>query len=200
MALRVHILLGKSKRVLAALVIGFLASQVVTLAVIVSLLAHGGSIIPPAKIAISGIKSCSKASSDPQWVYPLCCSTLLIYELMLIAFCLHHAIAHLERPLWTSIRSYTGSLTSIIVRQSLFYFTVAFFGILITAMSQTPALQSSAAFLIINSIADFVLLTMIGPWIVLDLRRQYEENIENNNLRVLNLTTLRFGDRSIEEG
>ncbi|EIW74774.1 hypothetical protein CONPUDRAFT_77615 [Coniophora puteana RWD-64-598 SS2] len=47
MALRVHILLGKSKRVLAALVIGFLASQVVTLAVIVSLLAHGGSIIPP---------------------------------------------------------------------------------------------------------------------------------------------------------
>jgi len=199
MALRVHILLGKSKRILAALVIGFLTSQAITFAVLISTFARGGSIVPPAKIAISGVRYCNKTVPEPQWVYPLCAAVLLIYELMLFLLCLYHAITHIERPLCPSIRRYAGSLASIMVRQSLFYFSAVGFGIIMIAMSQNLTLQSSTAFLVINSTAEFVLFGMIGPWIVLGLRVQYKEGFGKFNISVPHGTTLRFGDNSAED-
>ncbi|EIW75955.1 hypothetical protein CONPUDRAFT_76994 [Coniophora puteana RWD-64-598 SS2] len=57
MALRVYVLLEKSKRVLAVLVIGFLAAQAVTFSIVISemLLVRGGSIVTPAKAAIMDV-------------------------------------------------------------------------------------------------------------------------------------------------
>ncbi|EIW75930.1 hypothetical protein CONPUDRAFT_85157 [Coniophora puteana RWD-64-598 SS2] len=142
MALRVYVLLEKSKRVLTILVVGFLASQAVTFSTIISLLARGGTIMPPAKVAISGIASCHTEPSEPQWVYPLSCSALLVFELLLIILCLYHAFVHLSWPMTTSIGHYAGSIVLLMYQQSLIYFIVALVSILLNAVSQAPALRS----------------------------------------------------------
>ncbi|EIW75638.1 hypothetical protein CONPUDRAFT_93381 [Coniophora puteana RWD-64-598 SS2] len=139
MAIRVYVLLGKSKRVRAALFIGFFTTQVINLSVVVSVLARGGSL--KANISVFGVDTCYKPLSESPWVFPLCCSALLVFELTLIVLCLYHAITNLKRPLCTSIMCYAGSIASLIVRQSLIYFILAFVSVLVTAVSQAPSLR-----------------------------------------------------------
>jgi len=196
MALRVYVLLERSKRVLAILMVGFLASQAVTFSTIISLLVRGGTIMPPAKVAISGIASCHKEPSEPQWVYPLSCSALLVFELLLIILCLYHAFARLNWPMATSIGHYAGSIVLLMYQQSLVYFIVALVSILLNAVSQAPTLRSSMVFSIVNAITDFIMLAMIGPRMMLGLRKQYEDDVNGYDLRTFHAATLRFADHN----
>ncbi|EIW75677.1 hypothetical protein CONPUDRAFT_77307 [Coniophora puteana RWD-64-598 SS2] len=158
MALRVYILLEKSKYVLVILVVGFLITQSVTFSIVISesLVARSGSIVTPANEAISGITSCNKTSSEPkQWVWPLCCSALMVFELILIVLYLYSAVLQLKRPLWTSIRRSAGAIGMFIVKQSLIYFIIAFLVLLITAVGQSPTLQSLVSEPTMGSIKEY---------------------------------------------
>jgi len=200
MALRVYVLLQKSKRILFVIIPAFLASQGAVLFSVITIAERGGSSMP-ANVAIFGVNSCRKVLSEPQWLYPLFCSAMIIFEVTLFVLCSRYAIKRLERPLkWASTTHYASSLALLVIKQNLFYFIISFVAVLVTLVGRAPAPQSSAVYKTINSIIDFYLFTMIGPWSVLRLRNRHEEDVNGYALHTLPATTLRFADTDTAGG
>ncbi|EIW75939.1 hypothetical protein CONPUDRAFT_76980 [Coniophora puteana RWD-64-598 SS2] len=167
MALRVYVLLQKSKRILFVIIPAFLASQGTVLFSVITISERGGSSMP----------------------------------VTLFVLCSRYAIKRLERPLrWASTTHYASSLALFVIKQNLFYFIISFVAVVVTLVGRAPAPQSSAVYKAINSIIDFYLFTMIGPWSVLRLRDRHEEDVNGYALRTIPATTLRFADTDTAGG
>jgi len=177
MAVRVWILLGAERRVFFILLTAFVISQGLSLVdAMLSIMEYtGGSDY----LDENDVEGCSLINTTPswnKWLVPWSKGLLVAFELLLCLL----AIIHLVKRARTHGASscLMGNVVSTLVRDNLLYFFLAFFILLVTALEEIKWVESSMGlYWITFSALKYVFYGVIGPWMMLDLRKEsYSES------------------------
>ncbi|EIW76393.1 hypothetical protein CONPUDRAFT_158419 [Coniophora puteana RWD-64-598 SS2] len=192
MSVRVWILLGMQREVYVVLLVTFVATQIVAVAMVVMyFVAYAG---PTVLIDEGPVKDCFVRGELPSswgpWLIPLNNGMLAAYELLLCAFAIYYLVQGTRTR--GSSKFFASNLVFKLVRDNLVYFFLAFFILLITTLEQIPGIEmSKGLYWTTFATLRYLFYGLVGPWMVLDLRREaYEDQVatetaDNNQLRFL---------------
>ncbi|EIW75471.1 hypothetical protein CONPUDRAFT_158933 [Coniophora puteana RWD-64-598 SS2] len=94
----------------------------------------------------------------------------------------------------------TDRFLVLLVRDNVVYFVLAFVGIGSNAVAFTPSLEEpslgTAVFCVFNIILYNGVITMIGPWMVLNIRRQDAKDTKGDTTLNTHIDSLRFAESS----
>lgn len=192
MTLRVYTLYGNSRKLIAVLLPCFIVSQGIFIGSTIRILAVGPSV--ETEGTILGVNACiALIPVSLYWVPPLQFSVVTGFEVLLCAAALHYTYKHVKASEWRSPARLLGRLVALTVRDNLIYFAIAFFSLIVSSMDQNGvfATYTSPAYMIVESILEFFLMTMVGPWMILSIRRNAETMIHGGS-EATELTTVRF--------
>ncbi|EIW78796.1 hypothetical protein CONPUDRAFT_166714 [Coniophora puteana RWD-64-598 SS2] len=133
----------------------------------------------------------------PAWVYITSDVAAVSFELFLFALALGYACRHIPSSFWRNPAAAATSLATVIVRDNLVYFFVATLSMATNAAIEIPSAATSNTFSSIAMIAQSVLVAMIGPWMVISLRRSYEQNTGVTTSRSHEVTTVAFATHPV---
>ncbi|EIW83659.1 hypothetical protein CONPUDRAFT_150730 [Coniophora puteana RWD-64-598 SS2] len=141
---------------------------------IISLLATGPSLVSTIERPNAG--TCEYTlPPNRRWSWPVAAGTVSVFELVLCGFALRYALKHYKASRWRSPTCTAGTLMRVIIRDNILYFFVAFADLLIAAVISAPSLRPRGAFSDILLALEFGFNTMLGPWLVLSVRKQKAE-------------------------
>jgi len=174
MALRVYILLGRPKVVLIALVICFIITHVLNIGWSIYPLAIGPSLMTEGTLA--DISFCGENfPSGRAWIFPATSVIVLMFDTVLCVLVVWYALKNLPRALWREPSSIASNLISVMVRDNLMYFLIVFIAMALNTVAEVPALGNSFPYYVLDIVLEVMMTVMVGPWMILSLRRSYEE-------------------------
>jgi len=194
MLVRIYVLLRRSRVALVALVIFFALSQVLSIVSALRIVA-GGPKSTPEIVLYDIYNSCDQLF--PAWVYITSDVAAVSFEIFLFVLALWYACRHLPSSFWRNPAAAATSLATVIVQDNLIYFFVATLSMATNAAIEIPSAATSNAFSSIAMIAQSVLVAMIGPWMVISLRRSYERNTGFTASRSHEVTTVAFATHPV---
>ncbi|EIW78790.1 hypothetical protein CONPUDRAFT_155519 [Coniophora puteana RWD-64-598 SS2] len=189
-SIRIYVLFGREKKPLFVLAVFFVVSQGVNIALSALLL----------KVAVgsaveSGFLSfdvCTNGSiPNIQWLYPTSGSILIVYEAIICGFAVRYAFKNLGSYAWKNPVSCFNTLMAIIVRDNLVYFFIVFFQALVNVLAGTSKLESLALSCLDGALLTIV-LAMVGPWMIISLRKNYERDVNGDVSEAHELSPVAF--------
>jgi len=179
MTLRAYALLGRSKPFLYVMSALFVAVQGTS---ITSNLFMFGAVLKSAnRIDIAGFNVCDTgAPSSLSWITPTSNTLWMMYETILCGAVLRYAFKEIPPAAWKSPFRSVNILVTVIIQDSLIHFFVVTFSMLVAILNATDITNNISVF---NGGSNFLVswqVAMIGPWVMIDLRRSYEKlcNVE----------------------
>lgn len=189
MTARVYVLLEKPKTLLYVLLTGFSAAQVINIIISVDMI----KLASFSEISVAGLYICDLSGiAQLEWTYPFTSALLLAYEAILIGCSVFCAVKHLRGSLWTNLTHFIDTLTAVIIRDNLAYFFIAFLGFLIRAIGSTLAGSPTTFYLLLSTASEVAVLSMIGPWMILSLRKSDTRLINGGVSAGNEVTTVEF--------
>ncbi|EIW74249.1 hypothetical protein CONPUDRAFT_147860 [Coniophora puteana RWD-64-598 SS2] len=121
--------------------------------------------------------------SGMAWTSPAANGALIGYESLLSLLAIYHACKHFPQMLRKTPAGSTRSIASVAIRDNLVYFFVALAELIGSVFSSWIfPINTALEYWGIQHILQFVFLTMIGPWMILSLRKYHERDIEGRIL------------------
>ncbi|EIW80641.1 hypothetical protein CONPUDRAFT_73721 [Coniophora puteana RWD-64-598 SS2] len=178
------------KKVLAFLLVHYTVVQAITVVVVYFRLTGSANAI--SCFSFYGFHFCDiEYPESVAWIYPTWNGVLMSYEMVLCALVLRYAARHLRGTFWRDPVRTANTLIAVIVHDNLVYFFVpitgADYGKNVNALHRVPP---SAHFPMKIVIMETLLLSMVGPCVVLSLRRGYERGL--SDVHGSSVTTLMF--------
>ena len=184
LSLRVWILFGKSGKLRWFLLCTFFLAQAVNL--IASMFYW---VVIPREFADGNAYSLDGL----EWTSPAGSLALLSYEILLSILAVCYALKNLPRNFWQDPAGSTRMVASITVRDNLVYFFVALAELVGNIFSNmVMPIDTAIAYWGIEHILQITFLTMIGPWMILDLRKQNKIDLDGRTSRDVELSDLMF--------
>ncbi|EIW76404.1 hypothetical protein CONPUDRAFT_76751 [Coniophora puteana RWD-64-598 SS2] len=181
MAMRVWVLLGTPRKVYVILLTAFIISQGLSLVDdMLSILAYAGGSDHLNEHVVEGCSLRNTTPSWNRWLAPWSKGSLVAFELLLCLFAIIHII---KRARTHGASSYIfGNVVSTLIRGNLLYFFLAFFVLLVTALEEIQWVDSSKGlYWITFSALKYIFYGVIGPWMMLDIRKEaYGEHAVSN--------------------
>ncbi|EIW74443.1 hypothetical protein CONPUDRAFT_78087 [Coniophora puteana RWD-64-598 SS2] len=169
MAIRVYVLLGKSKIVFIILAIGYAISQGLNIVLGIYLLDFSPTL--RSEWTQGAVCTCEQSTpANRAWVYPVGSMAGLAFDLIVCAFALVYAFKHVPKACCRNPARAALTLSVIIVRDNLVYFFFYNLTIIVQSMLQT----------------------MVGPWMIISLREAYERQTGYGPSCSSELTTVAF--------
>jgi len=169
LSLRVYVLFGRPKSLLIALLTCFAVTQAFNFSVTCHLIAVTYHV--NVEIDSFGFNSCNiELPPYSQWITPATCAVLLAYELFLCGLVLRYAIENLQTSLWKSPRPSATTIMHVIVHNNLIYFFIVLLAMLLNSISQLLPDNAALVITCISGILYTVVINMVGPWMILNLR------------------------------
>ncbi|EIW74246.1 hypothetical protein CONPUDRAFT_78210 [Coniophora puteana RWD-64-598 SS2] len=194
MALRVHVLLGKTKKIRVTLILGFVVSQIINIMNgVIALTANPGETSEASMFGVHLV--IISTYPNLKWQSPVVNGVELAFEVLLYSLAVRYAYTRLPDACWKHPRKSATTLAAAIVRDNLVYFAMSFSALVtftINTIAYAPATSSSPAYNSMVQIADVVFFTMTGPWMVLSLRKQFEESANARNLDSTEMSILQY--------
>ncbi|EIW83638.1 hypothetical protein CONPUDRAFT_70613 [Coniophora puteana RWD-64-598 SS2] len=168
----------RSKAVLIGLSTCFTITCAINITAVMFVFAFGPNL--ESTFTMLNINICQQDTTSLRWAYPATSMAVLTFDTILCAFALHHAIRHLSPSFWNRPVQAATSIGAVIVRDNLTYFLfdiTAFSALMcytLSAMAFAPSIANITAFIVINSIMESILLALIGPWLLVSLRKSFE--------------------------
>ncbi|EIW78789.1 hypothetical protein CONPUDRAFT_74392 [Coniophora puteana RWD-64-598 SS2] len=191
LSVRIYVLFGRSAAVLLALGSCFVIAQLLKIGFNSWFLSSG-----PTSLYEFGFLSINFCVQDVPvnrvWTYLADGTTMLVFEIILCAFALRYAFKSLEDPFWKSPTRSVVSLGSVIVRDNLVYFFIALVNTVLIAVYDSPNVVISVAYSCISLICLTILWALVGPWMIISLRKSYNRDIEEVTPNEHELTTVAF--------
>jgi len=152
----------------------------------------------------SGIRHCMNhisSNSVGNWGAPLRFSLMITFEFLLVVLTLWRFYGHVMDSKAHAIMSKCADrFLVLLVRDNVVYFVLAFVGIGSNAVAFAPSLEEpslgTAVFCVFNIILYNGVITMIGPWMVLNIRRQDARDMRGETTLNMHLGSLRFAESS----
>ncbi|EIW78853.1 hypothetical protein CONPUDRAFT_74444 [Coniophora puteana RWD-64-598 SS2] len=196
MTVRVYILLGRSQKLLAILAACFLAAQGVSAVVAIYYIRRSAHLISESSADDISVHLCEVSKSHTlSWTLTATASSRVVYETILCGLSLVYVFKHL--PETTSLRRsparFANELWLLMVRDNLVYFFAVLFAQIINIIS-SPA-RSEATKLIFNNISNELnafQYAMVGPWMIISLRKSYEKGIAQRTIESHGLSDIGF--------
>ncbi|EIW86016.1 hypothetical protein CONPUDRAFT_133662 [Coniophora puteana RWD-64-598 SS2] len=174
MSIRVYVLLGRPMTILVVLGMCFAATQIFSITSSIFFFAPGSVYWSEAQLL--SIDFCNDdIPTNRDWTYPAYCMTVLAYEVILCALALRHAFKNLSVSAWREPARAAVGLGSIIVRDNLVYFFIVLVSLTLSSVNFVPALSNSIAYVGLEKLMQLTLVTMVGPWMIISLRKSYEK-------------------------
>jgi len=189
LALRVWILYDKSKKLGFYLLIGYIAAQAISLT--------------------TGIMNWAVTPKDFEnghpyqayglaWTFPAANGALIGYETVLSILVLFHASKNLPIDFWRFPLGSARCIASIIVRDNLIYFLVALGELIGSSFSGWNLPGGRAlAYWGVEHVLQITFLTMIGPWLILSLRRNFNHDA---GIETKDYSSPELGNMMFQEG
>ncbi|EIW74273.1 hypothetical protein CONPUDRAFT_160315 [Coniophora puteana RWD-64-598 SS2] len=169
LAIRAYVIIGRPNKISWLLVSSFVAAQAVSFASNIVIWANGPSMSYVANNY--GIRYCvTDTPASVNWVPSAANGALAAFEVIISVLVAFHAVKSYPANYKFSTNS-GKTLMSIVVRDNLVYFVIAFLALVINTMANAPSLNQSIAYWDIESIFEFIFLTMVGPWMILNTRK-----------------------------
>jgi len=122
-------------------------------------------------------------------MFPLANFSLIAFELGICASAMYYAWARLRSVLGPDRQSLRSSIVSILLRDNLFYFVANFLLLFILVLQQVPSIQASIIWNNTSVAFQYLVYAMLGPWIILNLRRTQERMTQSESTFVHNQMT-----------
>ncbi|EIW78792.1 hypothetical protein CONPUDRAFT_74395 [Coniophora puteana RWD-64-598 SS2] len=126
------------------------------------------------------------------WINPASSSVLIVYEGVLCGLVLWYASRHLWEAFCRSPGRAANTLASVILRDNLIYFFLALLSMFLSALNQVPSITVSLAYNCLDDIFQTFLFSMVGPWMVISLRKSYERSLSEGDSQAYELSTVAF--------
>lgn len=191
MSIRVYVLLGKPQSILVVFAVFYTVVQGINIATL-SVMLHGLTSVF-SEISFAGIYSCYiNFPEGIWWIYPTSDAFLISYEALLCALALWYASKSIQGSFWRSPLRSANTLMAVIIRDNLLYFFVVLMSIIVNAMEQVKDNINLTAYNCFEDILEVVLYCMVGPWMILSLRKSYEICLGREASNGHELTTVAF--------
>ncbi|EIW78872.1 hypothetical protein CONPUDRAFT_145137 [Coniophora puteana RWD-64-598 SS2] len=182
MAMRAYELLGRPKLFGSTLALLFVVIQCINIALnlmmfkdVLDTSGESFSFSDMRRINIAGYNVCEVgAPPSLAWVTPTTNALLMAYEILLCGAVLRYALKEVRGFSWKSPTKPFSTLVAVIVRDNLIYFIVVTISMLVAVTNATGITSGTNLF---DNGSYFLLslqVSMIGPWITINLRRNYE--------------------------
>jgi len=222
--IRIHALYNRSRTVLYILLGLFILEQV-TIVTTISVLYAMKDNISSIDLSLGGVYECNISDSAPMfvWMNLTNCIAVAVFEVVMVSMALYRIWLHLElvrndrRSLKLSASAEPSSwaalfknLLAVVIRDNILYFVLIFVfdGIKAATLDPSPAVQGiTMSATVFESAVAFMqgfLVCMIGPYLVLSLRRHravsyvYSQSEEGTEGTQSNVTTMRFREGNAE--
>jgi len=181
MAVRVCALWNNQKKVVAPLLVLLVIAEVTYLGANISNLLPSTGFVFEETVYL-GLPVCvnTQQSNLPVWLEPLNSAVFLSLELVMMVLALFKSYSHL-RCLRGRIWDWNAhDLMTVLVRDNFFYFLWVLVNIILTAIysivpfrsSYDQELRVATGYDIVTTVAQYVRICLLGPWLILSLKRQ----------------------------
>ncbi|EIW78829.1 hypothetical protein CONPUDRAFT_91261 [Coniophora puteana RWD-64-598 SS2] len=198
MAVRVYVLLGKPTAISIVLGTLFLITHSLNISVTVWFVA-GGTIMYTS-FEFLDINICQQyVPPNRVWAFPATSFAVLGFDIILCALALHHAVKRFPAAFWRAPLQAAAGLASVIVRDNLVYFFLTLIAMMLSAIDFVPIITKSIIFNSIYPIPQMMLLTMIGPWMIISLRRNFDNDTGEGGPHSQEMISVAFASPEIQQ-
>ncbi|EIW78791.1 hypothetical protein CONPUDRAFT_74394 [Coniophora puteana RWD-64-598 SS2] len=193
LAMRVFVLFEKSRKVLLVLIAFFIITQGVNVAIICMNIAI--QLRLSVEQSIEGFHWCTYGvSPTEEWSYPVDDLALIVYETVVCGFAIRYVIRHLPTAFWTDPKRSVNVLINVILRDNLVYFFLCS-----GQEYQRARALGSAVYNGVNNVLQNVMLCMIGPWMVINLRTSYDRRADEASESAHQISSIQFARESVSQ-
>jgi len=147
-----------------------------------------------------GIRICQQyLPPNRVWAFPATSFAVLGFDIILCALALQHAVKCLPAAFWRAPLQAAAGLASVIVRDNLVYFFLTLIAMTLSAIDFVPIITNSIIFNSIYPIPQMMLLTMIGPWMIISLRRNFDSGTGEGGPHSHELSSVAFASPATQE-
>jgi len=194
MVMRVHALLGNSKKILGFLVLCFVVTQVLCFTSVISVLSVGITLADD--FQAFGVRICRvDIPRKLEWTLPLSAAAAMSMEIVLNIQVIRYVVESIEYgPSRRSLMQLTQGIAGVLVRDNLFYFFAVTAAIFLTSFSELNALKTIDMERIIydtaSQLSQSLVAYIVGPWMILSLRQHHEQGLGSADSNLV--SSLRF--------
>jgi len=196
MTMRAYALLGRSKPFIYTVSTVFVVVQGIS---IPSNLFMFKAVLSSAdRTNVAGFNVCDiGAPPSYSWITPTSNTLWMAYETILCGAVLRYAFKEVPAFSWKSPTRSVNALVAVIIRDNLVHFFIVTFSMLIAILNATGVTSNIFVFLNGSYFLVSLQVAMIGPWIIINLRRSFEMTASPGASNSWEMTTVAFaGDDS----
>jgi len=191
--MRAYALLGACKPFLYVFTALFVVVQGIS---IVSTLLMLGPVLKAAdRTNVAGLNVCDVGTTASfSWVTPTSDTLWMTYETILCGAVVRYAFREIPTSSWKSPTRSVGALLRVIIRDNLIHFFIVTFSLLMATLNATGVTSNVSVIDHGNVFLVSLQVAMIGPWIIINLRRSYEQTAHAGTSSFWEMTTVEFAN------
>jgi len=191
MTMRVYALLGRPKSFLYPISALFVIVQCIGIA---SNLGTFKAVLGSTdRFAIAGLNVCNDPiPASMSWITTTSNALWMAYEFILCGAILRYAFLEIPASSWKTPTRSIGALVSVIVRDNLVYFFIVAFSMLFGILNAENI--TNIYIFAYGSRTNSVQVALIGPWIILNLRRCCDTTVICDTYNSREMSTIAFGN------
>lgn len=191
MSMRVYALLGRPTLLRFPLLIFFVVVQGVgvssNIVMMMTVFKH------TSRTAISGLNICDVGSTPSiSWVTPTTDTLWMAYEVVLCGAVIRHIFNDIPLAMWKSPVRSLGTLVSVVIRDNLIHFFIVTVSMLITTLKDTNVISDITVLINMSPFLLSFQVAMVGPWLIINLRKRYEQSIDADMSDIWEMTAIAF--------
>jgi len=191
MAVRVYVLLGRSKVVLYLLGTNLLITQVINIVMSLWAVSIGPSI--QEKVNFVVVEGCFQTIPPNRiWVFTATDVLVLGSEVIMCAMVLWYTFSNLTPTFWHAPLQAATTLSAVIAQDNLIYFFLVTAFMVFNALMLIPAFSQSKVLTSMELAFQTIEIGVMGPWMILRLRRSYERATGASVSHSCEITTVIF--------